>query len=789
MCNRNSESPNLCRFDELSPRRRRRIGAQKGRDWLAQFLLLSTPMRLSLSNRLTLSLLACVAIVSLSFATYQTMEEVRGLRDEVRRQSLAVGEAQSQPAEQMLAVGAVADLQDMVNRYHPPGHLYGIAIYDSEGHPVAAPPGLKTPAFVTRAAATGQTRAQFFDASGELMYAYFLPLRNGNRMQGGIGVYEHAGFVIRPIWRHAAIAAFQTLLIAGLTLLVVRRGVGQPLQHVALWLRDARMGSGKARRELPKGDMFKPLTREMERIATSLNAARAAAEEEARLREASLALWTPERLRVTMRARLGGARLFAVSNREPYEHTRNGSLKWAMPASGLVTALEPVLRACDGTWVAQGTGSADREAADEHGRLRVPPDHPQYTLRRVWLTEEEEEGFYFGFANEGLWPLCHVAHMRPMFRSDDWKMYQAVNVKFANALLEEMEGENDPLVLVQDYHFALLPRLIKERRPDARVAIFWHIPWPNPEAFSICPWERDLLEGMLGADLIGFHIQAHCNNFLDTVDHALQSRIDREHFAVGRNEHSTAVRPFPISVAFVGDGPVAEDQDMEHNLEERAALLRRIGTEAEVIGLGVDRVDYTKGIPERFRGVERFLEQYPKYRGKLAFIQIGAPSRTHIKRYQDLMAEVTAEADRINRRFQTDNWRPITFLKRHHTHQEIQPFYRQADFCMVTSLHDGMNLVAKEYIAARADELGALILSRFTGASHELADALVVNPYDTDELAGAIHRALVMPLAEKRQRMSVMRAVIKESNVYRWAGNLIGELASVRLDATAAADG
>jgi trehalose 6-phosphate synthase len=443
-----------------------------------------------------------------------------------------------------------------------------------------------------------------------------------------------------------------------------------------------------------------------------------------------------------------------------------------------VTALEPVLRAGDGTWIAQGTGDADKETADDRGRLRVPPDHPQYTLRRVWLSKDEEGGFYFGFANEGIWPLCHIAHTRPVFRGEDWEHYRNVNRRFAAVLLDEMNGEKAPVVLVQDYHFALLPRMIKERRPDARVAIFWHIPWPNPEAFGICPWQRDLLDGMLGADLIGFHIQAHCNNFLETVDRALESRVDWEHFAVNRHDHPTTVRPFPISVAVNGNGVSAGGDASGH---ARTALFRELGGKPAFLGLGVDRLDYTKGIPERLRGVERLFDLYPAYREKFTFVQIGAPSRIHIKRYRDLLAEVEEEAERINRRFRTGAWRPIVFLNQRHSHAEIQPYYREADVCLVTSLHDGMNLVAKEYVVARKDEQGSLILSRFAGASHELADALMVNPYDTDELAQTIHTALSMPPDERQARMQRMRAVVQENNVYRWAGDLIGELAAIRL--------
>jgi trehalose-6-phosphate synthase len=401
----------------------------------------------------------------------------------------------------------------------------------------------------------------------------------------------------------------------------------------------------------------------------------------------------------------------------------------------------------------------------------------------VWLNKEEEEGYYYGFANEGLWPLCHIAHTRPIFRAQDWEHYQEVNRKFTAAVLEEIKDSPKPVVLVQDYHFALLPQMIKEKRPDARVAIFWHIPWPNPEAFGICPWQRQLVEGLLGADLIGFHIQSHCNNFLQTVDRTVESRVDWEHFSVSRQNHRTIVHPFPISVALTEDE--SPDNDIYRaNYDDRSALMHDIGVDAAFLGVGVDRVDYTKGIHERFHAVERFLEKYPKYRQQFTFVQIGAPSRTHIKRYHDLMAELEAEVERINWRFQTSKWKPIVFLNRQHNHEEIERYYRAADLCMVTSLHDGMNLVAKEFLAARRDERGVLILSQFTGAARELRDALLVNPYDIDQTAEAIRVALEMEPEEKQMRVHRMRRVIKEQNIYHWAGSLITELCELRLDAT-----
>ena len=743
--------------------------------------------------RFTFRLAVSLTAVSAVFAIFQSVEEVRTLRNDVERQARVLAESQQTAVRQAIENGSMQDLQALVERFRSHDRIAGMAVYNGEKTPIAITPGLATlldgtPTAVAKALSMGGEHGEFFRASGGIMYVCALPLLPDSHTLAAIGIYQKVAFLGSPVWRHALTGMAQVLLIVGVTLLIVRWSMGRTLRHMAQWLRDLRISNGSATGEFPKEEMFQPLTSEVTRLAHSLKTARAAAAEEARLRDASLSVWTAERLRIAMESKLNGRRLFAVSNREPYEHRYDGGgIRCSVPPSGLVTALEPVLRTCDGTWIAQATGDADRETADEDGRLRVPPDHPQYRLRRVWLKQNEQDGFYLGFANEGLWPLCHIAHTRPMFRTEDWEHYQNVNRKFATALLDEMKGEKEPFVLVQDYHFALLPRLVKEKRPDARVALFWHIPWPNPEAVGICPWQRELLDGMLGADLIGFHIQAHCNNFLETVDRALESRIDWENFSVNRRDRLTKVRPFPISVAFSGERSAALGSECRE--KERAALLRELDVTAPFIGVGVDRVDYTKGIAERFRGIERLLELCPEYREKLTFVQIGAPSRTLIRRYQDLMAEVEGEAERINRRFRTSSWRPIVFLNRHHSHEEILPYYRQADFCLVTSLHDGMNLVAKEYVAARQDEQGALILSRFTGASHELADALVVNPYDTDELADAIHRALLMPAEEQRMRMARMRAVVQENNVFRWAGSLIGELAGVRLEIPAQSGG
>ena len=742
-----------------------------------------------LSARLTLSLIAGVVLVSLGLALYQAEVERRGMRSELERRSRVIADGLERSAAPLVQTNATRSLQRVISQLQNHERLAGVAVYDAHGTPLATTPGLEN-LQSAMAEALGQAAqmpqsagSEFFRFGARTMHVTARPIGGDAGPVGTLAIYQDAGYIdaqVISLWRRALLGmSLQTLMIVCATLLILRWSLRRPLRHLETWLGDLRRGTVSDIPELPEEPAFAPIKREAARLAKTLTAARAAAKEEARLRATGESLWTEERLRAFIQTKLEGNRLFVVSNREPYEHVRHGgAVECSVPASGLVTALEPILCASDGTWIAQGTGDADRETVDRHDHVRVPPEHPQYTLRRVWVSPEEEQGFYFGFANEGLWPLCHIAHTRPVFRSQDWQFYQRVNQRFADAVLQEIAHERDPVVLVQDYHFALLPRMIKASRPDARVAIFWHIPWPNPEAFGICPWQAELLDGLLGGDLIGFHVQAHCNNFLETVDRLLESRIDRERFAVNRGGQFTYVRPFPISVPFAQDTPRPAAKSI---YLERAELLRACGVEASLMGVGVDRIDYTKGIPERFRALEDFFERYPIYAGQFTFVQIGAPSRTHIRRYHDLVGEVTEEAERINRRFRSNGWKPIVLLPRHHSHEQIRSYYRAANLCLVTSLHDGMNLVAKEYVSARHDEGGVLILSRFAGASLELTDSLLVNPYDTQGLADSIHRALTMAPEERRARMARMRAHIREHNIYRWAGSLIAELSGIRL--------
>src|SRR5919108_2103773 len=523
---------------------------------------------------------------------------------------------------------------------------------------------------------------------------------------------------------------------------------------------------------------WKSASPELRPIARDLQALVLDLESERRSRDESQTSWGPDALRRILRQDLKGDQVLIVSNREPYIHTRrkDNVIEIQRPASGLVTALEPIVRACSGTWIAHGAGSGDRDTVDKYDHVMVPPERPAYRIRRVWLSPEEEQGYYYGFANEGLWPLCHIAHTRPVFRSPDWEYYQSVNRRFAEIVADEAHTE-DPIILVQDYHFALLPRMVRERLPRATIITFWHIPWPNPEAFGILPWREEVLDGMLGSSILGFHTQFHCNNFFDTVDRFLEARVDRETFSISYGGDITEGRRYPISIEW----PPAALQVQPPVPECRRRVREREGLASDVkLGVGVDRLDYTKGILERFSAIERLFELEPRWIGQFAFIQVAAPSRSSIEEYQSLDARVRALAARINERFGKNGYQPIILKIEHHDAAQVYELYRACEVCIVSSLHDGMNLVAKEFVAARDDEQGVLILSQFTGAAAELSDALVVNPYNIDQCAAALHLALSMKPMEQRARMRDMRNLVQEFNVFRWAGRMLLDAARMR---------
>ncbi len=748
--------------------------------------------------RLIFALIASVTLVSVASTYFDVLAHRHVLREDLERRTKWMGISIQPDVQGALRTGDASSLPGLTQLLKAGTGALGLAIYDTHGNLMAAsgPPdviaGLAR-GVVEKSLQRGIEVGAFGHRGDWQWLEESFPIHQGSDLQGAMAIVADASYIRseanelwrRSFWRIVALV----ILIVGITLGMVRWFLLRPMSRVAERMRHLRTGHGERSGDSDARELalFSPLAHEMETMAESLKAARAAAAAEARLREAGENLWTAERLAVHMRNRAGSSRIFVVSNREPYMHIRQGrETVCVVPPSGLVTALEPVLRACDGVWVASGSGDADATMVDEFDRLRVPPDEPRYTLRRVWLSEEEEARYYDGFANEGLWPLCHIAHTRPIFRTADWECYRRVNQRFAEALLEEMRDSADPVVFVQDYHLALLPQMVKRARPDARVAIFWHIPWPNPEAFGICPWQAELLDGLLGADLIGFHIPLHCNNFLATVDRSVESRTAREYMTVLRNGHVTAVRPYPVSVAFGGGVQPIPEMDRiaieEERVVERRKLLAEFGARAESLAVGVDRMDYTKGIVERLEAFEQLLEDHPWHQERLTMVQVAAPSRARIPSYVELRRRVETTAERINSRYQTAHWKPVILIERQLNHDEVRRWYRAADICLVTSLHDGMNLVAKEFVAARNDEDGVLVLSRFTGAAVELRDALLVNPYDVAGVAEAIHVGLEMRPDERHERMQRMRRQVSEHNIYLWAARVLGDLRELRLE-------
>jgi trehalose 6-phosphate synthase len=715
-------------------------------------------------------------IVSAGFAYMEVREERERLIDDLQRRAALVGYTVGQASEGLISRGAKSGYERVVSRFGRPDRA--IAIYDAFGSVLGATSEVRPflgpiSPLITEAIEKNEQVARFHTVAGRLTWVHVLPLQHDDRPIGATAVLLDAQYLDAAdwnLWRRTAVRiGVLMLLVTGITWAAVRWSVTRPMARIAEWTKQLKAGQPVAPPPDADASLFGPLATEVTSLARTLARVRNAAEQEARLRLAGESVWTEERLKQFVEARFGRRPVFVVSNREPVSHVREGrGVREIEPASGLVSALQPIMEACGGVWVAHGSGNADRLVGE---RIGLPSADPTYTLRRVWLSDEEESGYYYGLANEGLWPLCHIVHERPRFRAADWHQYRLVNERFAAALLEEMEKADEPIVLVQDYHFALLPRIVKEARPDARIALFWHIPWPNFEAFGICPWQEDILLGMLGADLVGFHTQFYCNNFLETVERTIEGRVEWDRFTVVRGQRTTHVRPFPISVATeVLDDPAPLT---------REGLLAGLGVSAEILGVGVERVDYTKGLPERFRAIRRFFERWPEFRRRLVFVQIASPSRTRIARYQELAEEVREMVRSINADLGDRGWEPIVYRERHHDHREIQRYYRHADFCMVTSLHDGMNLVAKEYVAARENDDGALILSRFTGASHELHDALLVNPYDVEDMAAAIHRAVTLDPEDRRSRMSRMRAHVREHNIFAWAGLLLAELARI----------
>lgn len=625
-------------------------------------------------------------------------------------------------------------------------------------------------------ASNNETRQRTSDERPDT-YISVRELKSNNAAIGKLIVLHDTSFVARRSdetrWYILGLFTVLGVLIALITVFVAHLSWRGWLAGVRAMLR----GEGVLRPFEQVDPEVEPLVADLRKLVRELDRDR-------RIREDTTIRWEPETLRMILREQLSGDEVLVVSNREPYIHERaEHGFKVKRPASGLVTAVEPVMRACSGTWIAHGSGDGDRDVVDANDRVKVPPDDPRYTLRRIWLTTEEERGYYYGFANEGLWPLCHIAHVRPVFRNEDWEQYVNVNQRFADAVVAEARTP-DPVILVQDYHFALLPKMIRERLPRATVITFWHIPWPNPESFGICPWRNELLEGLLGSTILGFHTAYHCKNFLETVDRFMETRVNYEESIVTYRGWRTRVCDYPISIHWGGP----RDDAAEVQARARTSIRERLNLPAEVkVGLGVDRLDYTKGIVERFNGVERMLEKHPDLIGKFTLVQIAAPSRSSLEEYQAFEKRVRDHAARINERFVAHADAagrvalPITLLIEQHSSEQVDEYYRGSDICVVTSLHDGMNLVSKEFVASRDDEHGVLILSRFAGAAGELSEALIVNPYHIEQVADALYQAIAMSPEEQRLRMRSLRTFVKDFNIYRWAGRMLLDASRERL--------
>ena len=476
--------------------------------------------------------------------------------------------------------------------------------------------------------------------------------------------------------------------------------------------------------------------------------------------------------------------LVVVSNREPYLHVRctDGTIAAVPTTGGVSVALDALMQERGGTWIAHGAGTADAEVVDAYDRIAVPPDAPAYTLRRIWLTADEEKEYYNGFANEGLWPLAHIVHVRPRFRVDDWAAYQRVNTRFAEAIVTELTDPTTP-VFIQDYHLALVAGELRRLDPSTRTAQFWHIPWPHPDRLRMCPWRREIMRGLLANDILAFQLERDRRNFLLGVSDELEADIHDEQVTI--DGHTTRVIDAPIGVDFdriqtIAGSPALAD-DTVWLLEE----LRLDDVRLDVIGVGVDRLDYTKGILERLEALDRLLTERPALRETLVFVQIGVRSRSKVRSYAAIEARIDQKVAEINTKHgHGPASGPIRYYKSPLKLRKLVALFRLADFCIVSSLHDGMNLVAKEFVASRDDLGGVLVLSEMTGAAQELTDALLINPYDVDGFARAIGRAIDMPDDERRSRMRALRKVVAGHNVFQWASGILGLLDGIPRDVT-----
>ncbi|MFA5100135.1 MAG: trehalose-6-phosphate synthase [Candidatus Omnitrophota bacterium] len=741
-------------------------------------------------KRILLFILPILVIIAAAFTAFgfiQVRFEEEKLMDDVKRKARSIAESMELSVRHVIENNDLKNANYLVEKFQTRERLQGCVIYDKDGEVFAITRRFldwkeKPKPYLQEVIQTKEPSGGIEKFKEYTVYSYVLPIYEENKtIIGLVEVIHDTSYVftrLAELWsRISGTLVAMVLLILFISMFLHKQFFLLPVQRLTEWFKHFQKGETDANHPIKEQGELGKLASEVEQVALSLRVARKTMSDVASERLQKEELWTEAKLRNLIHAKLGDNALFVVSNREPYMHVMDeatGIVSCIRPASGVVTAIHPILCACGGTWIAHGGGNADGKYSNSKGKLGVPPEDNRYILKRVWLSKQEEDGYYYGFSNEGLWPLCHNTHTRPIFREEDWQMYKEVNQKFADSILEELPAQS-PFIFIQDYHFTLLGKMIKEKRPDAKIAIFWHIPWPTPEAFQICPYHKEILDGMLGCDLIGFHVQNHCNNFLDTANRLLESRVDTERFSVVRSGKETFIRAFPISV----DGLM--NHAANANTQQQTEKLRQeFNLQGMIVGLGVDRIDYTKGIVERILAIDRFLEKYPQYRKKFVFVQLAAPSRTHIKRYHDLISEIDELVEKKNWKYLDGSWKPILYLKRYFSADEIAPFYALADMCIVSSLHDGMNLVAKEYVAEKRNLQGSLILSQFTGAARELTDATLINPYSIEEFADSIFQTIEMPADEKKKRMENMRKTVTENNIYRWAANIITDLTALK---------
>lgn len=716
----------------------------------------------------------------IAFSYFRVTKDRTQLIDDLDRRARVIAKSLAVGAIRAIQHPPTPDEEDLAERLSGQGRTMGLMVCGSEGKPVARSAALEDLAAcedpeVQSVLAENSEVIYFLEKKGQTLHLLVSPLkdRNGDFL-GTLTIVHEASYINKRVmsavtWTTLMVALI-ALFLSATTYFLSRRSFQRSVQQVLSWMKSAKEPSESL--PPPTESLLKPVTREVEKMAARLRAAKETARSVSEERQVG-DLWTPARLKAHAVTHFGDNPLIVVSNREPYMHGKEqGRHKVIIPASGLVTSLDPVLRATSGLWIAHGAGDGDRDTVDREGKVLVPPEAPCYTLKRIWLTREEEERYYYGFSNEALWPICHLTNYRPEFEENDWQTYREVNEKFADAVVSEF-GKKRPFVLVQDYHFTLLPKLIRERRPDAIIGLFWHIPWPTPEIFQVCPWKREILEGMLGANFIGFHLQSYCNNFLDTVNSFLPVRIEWDRFAVLQENETTLIKPFPISIQPWTERKIPTEEEFQR---KSLAFREQLELGNTRIVVSVDRLDYTKGIPERLGAIDRFFEKYPQYKEQVTFVQLGAPSRIHIPRYRDFVTEVEKKVDQVNWRHAEGAWKPVVFFKAHHDPETVYTFLRMAEACIVSSLSDGMNLVAKEFVAAREKDDGVLLLSEFTGAAREFQEALQFNPYARADFAEAIRIALEMPLVEQQRRMTRLKALVAENNVYKWAANLLSEL-------------